>query len=809
MKNESTDLVALIKSLNEYYDSKYELLKIGNAVDNETGEVIINDGLNGKGDVNGDGEVNFLDGILVLRYTQGITQLTSEQLTKADVNLDGRVDEKDANMILEYDAEIISGFNKANLNIQKDIGDVNGDGEVNFLDAAMILRYIRGIDTFTDEQKEKADFNLDGKIDENDARMILEYDAGISDGYKKSILNINLTIAPQSEQKVYIELKVKPENIYEIIDKGVDVKLDNIVEIASYGSKDKDGNTYAGIDKDSQPGNTDVTDNTTWEDDTDRAPGLLLKLQEERKTNGTVFEDSTDNTIKPGEARQGNGQYDAGEKGISGITVRLVDESGKTVNKYVKSDKGWETEEAKTTTDQNGNYEISGFLPGKYHLEYTWGGQTNKDENGNDYIYRVQNYKSTIWTKESRTEKDKENSGLEWYKINAQSDSPRYSDALDNYETRKTIDEKGKDVTNKVQHELKDTSNLLTMTSTTPDFMVNLEYNTGETESGTNDEYELVDGNIKVDENGYVVKKDGYKNELKNIDFGIVRRPKQQISLDKYVKEAKITLANGNVLIDAKMKDDGTLENEVKYVSYIPKVDGLEGSKGQLKIEIDSELIHGATLEVTYGFKVKNISEIDYATSDYYYYGTVEEADKDKIITLTPKQIIDYVDNDLVIADDEKWSTVENKTKLQDDGLLEKGNDMTKHLNSVNKILLYETPEDVKLKPIGADSETTFDVELKATRLLANSTDETYMENNAEIIEVVKTGGSILVTTPGNYIPADSATYESDSSSSESLVVLPPTGLTTNVIAWTMIALASLVIFIPGIILIKKYVLKK
>ena len=784
LKNESTNLISTIKSLDEYYDSKYEFVKIGNKV-NDKGEVVNESGINGRGDVNEDGEINFLDSIIISRYVAGIIQLTPEQLTKADVNLDGKVDEKDARMILEYDAELIETLDSINdSNLESTAVDVGND-------------------------------------------------------YKKVSIDANMTIPAQGSIKIYVQLKVKPENIYEIIDKGVDVKLDNIVEIASYGSKDKDGNTYAGIDKDSQPGNTDVTDKTTWEDDTDRAPGLLLKLQEERKTNGTVFEDSTDNTIKPGETRQGDGKYDpSNEKGIGGITVRLVDEKGETANTYVKTGDNWETKEAITTTDKNGNYEISGFLPGNYHLEYTWGGQTNKDENGDEYIYRVQNYKSTVVDEESYKSKI-ENS--QWYKI---SSDIRYSDALDDYKMRQAIDREGENVTNELQHSLKDYSDSYTdennttkapkdsnikstMISTTPKFEVNLEYDTGATKSGE-DEYELDEnGNIKVDENGYVVKKDGYKNELKNIDFGIVRRPKQQISLDKYVKEAKVTLANGNVLIDAKINDDGTLENEVKYVSYMPKVDGTEGSKGQLKIEIDSELIQGATLEIIYGFKVKNISEVDYATPDYYYYGTIK--DESTLVTITPKQLIDYTDNNLSISDSSNWTVIDginNKvgmTKRKADGgkgLLENTENMRTHLNSVDRILLYTVPEDkqkalapeVKNNTTRAEkideSETTMEINLKATKMLANNSDETFVENNAEIIEVSKTGGSILTSTPGNYIPGNEATYESDSSTSESVVVLPPTGLNTNTIAWVILALSSLGILTTGIILIKKYVLK-
>ena len=180
-----------------------------------------------------------------------------------------------------------------------------------------------------------------------------------------------------------------------------------------------------------------------------------------------------------------------------------------------------------------------------------------------------------------------------------------------------------------------------------------------------------------------------------------------------------------------------------------------------------------------------------------------------------------YADNNLSTTDAENWSIIDginNKdalTKGKNGDVktrqLEDTDNMRVYLKSVNRILLYTVPENEQkaLKPIGEDSETTFNVELKATKLLANNSDETFMENNAEIIEVRKTGGSILVTTPGNYIPGNTATYEADSSTSESLVILPPTGLSTNTIAWIMLALSSLGILATGIILIKKYVLKK
>ena len=63
------------------------------------------------GDVNEDGEINFLDAIMVLRYDAEIIELEDNQLKVADVNGDGEVNFLDAIMILRYDAEIISSFN--------------------------------------------------------------------------------------------------------------------------------------------------------------------------------------------------------------------------------------------------------------------------------------------------------------------------------------------------------------------------------------------------------------------------------------------------------------------------------------------------------------------------------------------------------------------------------------------------------------------------------------------------------------------------------------------------------------------------
>ncbi len=60
---------------------------------------------------------------------------------------------------------------------------------------------------------------------------------------------------------------------------------------------------------------------------------------------------------------------------------------------------------------------------------------------------------------------------------------------------------------------------------------------------------------------------------------------------------------------------------------------------------------------------------------------------------------------------------------------------------------------------------------------------------------------------PGNYIPRTSES-EYDDAKSETVYVLPPTGLKFDYIAYTILAISSLGILTCGIILIRKYVIK-
>ena len=86
--------------------------------------------------------------------------------------------------------------------------------------------------------------------------------------------------------------------------------------------------------------------------------------------------------------------------------------------------------------------------------------------------------------------------------------------------------------------------------------------------------------------------------------------------------------------------------------------------------------------------------------------------------------------------------------------------------------------------------------------------DDIELGNETEIVEIDKTGGSDINSTPGNYIPG-LGNMENDDDMAETVIVIPSTGQNLNFIVPIIIGLVSLAIIAGGIVLIKKKVLKK
>lgn len=574
-----------------------------------------------------------------------------------------------------------------------------------------------------------------------------------NDKYSKYVIDINTELTPGQAKFVYVQFQLNREAVLKIVNN--QEVLNSVAEINSYTTF-KDNNTQtpvAVVDKDSVPANITVGKIDTYEDDTDAATSLKLELKNARSIVGTVFVDNA--TVNKDNERLGNGVYDNGEATVAGVKVRL-DEIGKDDSSY-----DGERISKEVTTDENGNFKIEGYIPGNYNLTYTWGNKT----------YKVQYYKGTIYD-ESRDQNDKE-----WYKKDV---NTRKTDALDNIDTRKTIDAEMRKITrnnaedeiNKAYEGTSDVIKTTSMDSKTPAMSFSVEYDTTITD-GNDDKVEFI---------------------VRNVDFGIVERAKQLMDISKRVSAFKITLANGQVLMDAEVTEDGKLKGSHSNLSYMgpTNTNGINVN-GILRAELDSELIEGATVEVTYAIKVTNVSEKDYDSPNYYLYGNKKGA---QLIKNSVTGVIDYLDGKIVFVPDDTWEKKEN-TFIEEVNASEKGN--TDYLNSIKTYYTSKLQKD--LAP-GESNEVT----LKASKLLTSSEDNTF-DNKTEIVDVTRKDGDITGTPVK--VTWNNGKFFFDTDNAEKTVIIPSTGENRNYVLPTVIGIIAVAIVGVGVFFIKKYVVDR
>lgn len=640
--------------------------------------------------------------------------------------------------------------------------------------------------------------------------------------YRKLIINCDTKINPnESNKNIYVEYTLTRNGVKDILfDKNGNQKtniegLENIVEINSYSTySDKDfTKSYAGIDSNSNPGSTVPGNKDTYEDDTDYAPGLILEVANPREIKGTVFEDNAVDPTEGGTNRErlGNGKFDDGEKTISGVQVGLYkeadfeeikDEDGKIIDMQLESEAkpvGTTTYggDNKDSTGKDGTFTIKDFAPGEYRIVYFWG----------DGKYTIEDYKSTIWTSDNKNEKD--GNPNTWYRVNTHI---RYSDAKDNYATRLKIDSEDTSIDKM-------------------DSMTNIDKMDSKTNSMTF-RVELKDDiyNRKTETSGI----DKVTFSIENIDFGVIERPRQSIDVTKRAKSMKITLANGQVIADAKIVEkDGKLqlEQQVKGVIYTEPSDKNNPKNGQIKAEIDNELIQGATVEIKYEIKVQNNSEIDYDSKGYYCYGEKGE----EIVKIKASGVYDYLDNTMIANDENtEWETktivnynekvskptiMEEYFKYQSSSIDSSGNTeirvwyeefkeqyatAIKNWNITeikearkkklaDKTILHNANLEGEIAP--GDSKQA---SLTASKILTN-TDEIELNNDIEITEATRNKRTGRKVTPQYSFLYDRG---------ETVTITTPTGENKNYILITIVAISFFVILGTGIVFIKKKILK-
>lgn len=431
--------------------------------------------------------------------------------------------------------------------------------------------------------------------------------------------NTNVGRSNDYRQVITITFKVKGE--------GRDIQLgeyDNIAEILEY-STDEGGL----IDCDSAPGNIQLGNENTYEDDTGKAPGINIQVPENviRTITGTVWYDGTFNGA--------DGKIVEGESKVNDVIVQLIEVKniGGTYYEYIwqetrsgrnsvrKLDNNGTQIAQQTVYDGedklDGSYKFEGFIPGNYIIRFIYGDGTTYDINDPAYsssatnvkTYNGQDYKSTI----------DPNYNVTWY-----NNASYYTDskARDNEARRlevmsysTTIDKAiGESLEKREKADLENTW----MCAETSRIYIAVD----------TDDLSSTDGTQTATESGQGIT-------FSDVNFGLALRPQTKLELEKHITGLKITPNGVGVqpIIDATA-DIGAILSGGETVATSGITTGLAAMKSDRdnrnfwKVETDiEELAQGAELEVEYTYVIKNDSDEDYLNRALIgqYEGNIDE----------------------------------------------------------------------------------------------------------------------------------------------------------------------------------------
>ena len=422
---------------------------------------------------------------------------------------------------------------------------------------------------------------------------------------------------------------------------------------------------------------------------------------------------------------------------------------------------------------------------------YTYFDGTTKivDTNGNETdIEQVEEYKSTKFRGYNSEDDDNNDNSRFWYRgETSKLNGDRLSDARDirgiNNDGEVVGDIVGDRITDRIYNYANTTqaNKLQSIESETKEFTIDMEHDVNQdmiSEYGANLQW-IFD----------------------NIDFGIIRRPLQELRIIKEISYIEIVLANGQTII----KGDPRTDN-IEHLKMLPQSGNPQQGR-TVYIEIDNEIIQGATLKLTYEIKVDlNGCEVDYNNKDYYYYNKVPENNEGwKMATI--QNLYDYVADDLNFDEenqvfmDENGVEIDYKWNSVDIGDLKIGENVSEEvyneIKDFTKIL--QTDYFADMKPDNREKIAR----LRLTRVLSNNELDFTFDNDIEINEA---GGRIPDDTiPGNYTPSESPN-EPDESEVQ-LIITGPTGENQQYLPYIILIISGTIILVTGIIFIKKKII--
>lgn len=262
--------------------------------------------------------------------------------------------------------------------------------------------------------------------------------------------------------------------------------------------------------------------------------------------------------------------------------------------------------------------------------------------------------------------------------------------------------------------------------------------------------------------------------ELKNVNFAIEERPKASVHIEKHVTHLKITLSDGNTLIDWEPNQN------VKHLMVLPGK--------SLTAIMDDELTHGATIQIEYKILIQNKNEMDnlanYFTNEFLnnvtnndvinrlleYYGTTNLQDIMYKYIPTQYYIYDYLNNNLIFDETNSpnyWTATYGDISISDIVASNAQTILEINRNQLDK--LYLLPEEkCELKLSTSKLMTIADADLS-----------TY-DNYVEVVQYSSILGRRMYNTiPGNlniYDEERVKNLEPDEAKAETVTRVPPFG---------------------------------
>lgn len=389
------------------------------------------------------------------------------------------------------------------------------------------------------------------------------------------------------------------------------------------------------LDANSVPGNLDVNEvenyerklenYTRSENDWDSASKfVIMDPGETRKLQGNVWE-----TVEDANHYLTNPEpkYDNNSQKVKGITVELIEI--KDGQEYVR---------ARTTTDENGAYLFENYIPGQYTVRFIYGDSANYDEtqysNYKNFTLDGKEYKCSYNGEFYQSAKANPNTNNNYYWYTSET-GDRYSDAYDEVNIRKAVNESLQNHTyGDVVSLLKNPTKYMVYANTS---LLEIEVEKAKTDTKVL---------FSVD------KSSNPSYTIENVDFALTPRTEAKLKIEKEVTHVKLILQNGKVQFDADT-------DEIRRQGVPAVVQAAQGY--DINISMSSELVNGATLEITYKVTLKNDSKEDIAT---YY----KSSDGKPIAVALYKEPVDklvyYEDDTVRTYDNREFARVEESNTL-------------------------------------------------------------------------------------------------------------------------------------------------